>query len=170
MTSKGPRCFCPPGMEPNGKNLTQCQDFDECSINAICDQKCQNTPGSYECSCVKGYTKMGARCIAVNGKLCKDFTSSEPHKMCISISVPSEENATLVFLTQNDIRSTTLDGSTLQLHSQNKMNIIDVWHRNRTVCGLTTSGHPTFQCQKIDNFENRWEIKLPLILSSFDCE
>lgn len=89
---------------------------------------------------------------------------------CIPISVPSEENATLVFLNQNDVRSTTLDGSILQLDSHNKMSIIDVWHRNRTLCGLSSSGHPTFQCQKIDNFERSWEIKLPPILSSFDCE
>lgn len=68
LTTKGPKCLCPPGYEPNGKDLTQCQDFDECSINAICDQKCKNTPGSYECSCVKGYSKSGNHCIAVNGK------------------------------------------------------------------------------------------------------
>lgn len=68
LTSKGPKCLCPAGMEPSVKNVTQCQDFDECSINAICDQKCKNTPGSYECSCVKGYSKSGNRCIAINGK------------------------------------------------------------------------------------------------------
>uniref|UniRef100_T1GSU7 EGF-like domain-containing protein n=1 Tax=Megaselia scalaris TaxID=36166 RepID=T1GSU7_MEGSC len=137
-------------MEPSVKNVTQCQDFDECSINAICDQKCKNTPGSYECSCVKGYSKSGNRCIAIN--------------------VPAGENATLVFITQNNMQRTSLNGQAYEIQSNNKMSILDVWHRNRTVCGLTTTTPPQFQCQKIDNFDQKWQINLPPILSSFDCE
>ena len=30
-------------------------DFDECQIDGTCSQTCNNIPGSYQCSCVKGY-------------------------------------------------------------------------------------------------------------------
>ncbi len=30
-------------------------DFDECSVDGTCSQLCQNTNGSYHCSCVEGY-------------------------------------------------------------------------------------------------------------------
>lgn len=100
------------------------KDFDECTINGICDQICKNTPGSYECSCITGYTKNKNRCFAINGKIIFNFflvillfeffdlnfsTFSSP-------LVPKNENASLVFLTQGDIRTTTLDGKQLSLY------------------------------------------------------
>lgn len=54
-TPEGPKCFCPPGQEPNG---TACQDLDECKIEGTCDQLCTNLPGSFRCSCVAGYTNV----------------------------------------------------------------------------------------------------------------
>lgn len=42
-------------------------DFDECQIEGTCDQICKNTQGSYDCSCITGYTKIDNRCHAVNG-------------------------------------------------------------------------------------------------------
>lgn len=65
LTTNGPKCYCPPGQEPIN---TECKDFDECSIEGVCDQKCRNTPGSYECICVAGYMRNKNRCIAINGK------------------------------------------------------------------------------------------------------
>lgn len=66
LTPQGPTCYCTPGQVP--VNVTQCEDFDECSIEGMCDQLCHNTFGSYECSCVSGYVKQKNRCLAVNGK------------------------------------------------------------------------------------------------------
>ena len=66
LTPQGPKCYCAPGQVP--VNVTQCMDFDECSIEGMCDQLCRNTPGSYECSCVSGYVKQKNRCYAINGK------------------------------------------------------------------------------------------------------
>lgn len=95
ITTKGrPTCYCPPGRQPNG---TLCQgifnnaffvmshwefserkpfsDFNECSIEGICDQICTNTPGSYTCSCVSGYKAVKNRCFAINGKRILDLFS-----------------------------------------------------------------------------------------------
>ena len=47
-------------------NIT-CQDIDECTGNTHgCDQVCNNTIGSYECSCYTGYQ------LLTNGT-CQDF-------------------------------------------------------------------------------------------------
>lgn len=43
-------------------------DFDECQIDGTCEQTCHNLPGSYNCSCVTGYTQRNSSCIALNGK------------------------------------------------------------------------------------------------------
>jgi hypothetical protein len=48
--SKG--CKCPPGFRGDGVN--SCEDIDECKENLFCKCKncvCENTWGSYECSC-----------------------------------------------------------------------------------------------------------------------
>lgn len=66
LTPQGPKCYCAAGQVP--VNGTQCMDFDECSIEGMCDQQCRNTPGSYECSCVAGYVKQNNHCVGVNGK------------------------------------------------------------------------------------------------------
>ncbi|KAJ7316194.1 hypothetical protein JRQ81_002356, partial [Phrynocephalus forsythii] len=57
-------CKCVKGFQskkwPNGfKNQTynDCTDIDECSTKKPCDESaiCTNLPGSYQCSCLKGY-------------------------------------------------------------------------------------------------------------------
>ena len=37
-------------------------DIDECSSTTPCEQLCNNTVGSYQCSCNSGYTVDGTRC------------------------------------------------------------------------------------------------------------
>lgn len=59
-------------------------DYDECKVFGNCDQICKNTPGSYECSCISGYTKAGPFCRAVNE--------------------PKDDPASLLFMTEDDIR------------------------------------------------------------------
>lgn len=71
LTPQGARCYCPGGQVPESANSTRCVDYDECSVPGTCDQQCRNTPGSYECSCISGYTKQGSHCRAINGELRK---------------------------------------------------------------------------------------------------
>lgn len=37
--------------------VSSCTDIDECqyTIDPVCSQKCINTPGSFQCSCINGY-------------------------------------------------------------------------------------------------------------------
>ncbi|KAH0632159.1 hypothetical protein KY284_034945 [Solanum tuberosum] len=68
----GYRCACNPGYEGNPYIGPGCQDIDECANpnTNSCEQNCINIPGSYNCSCPKGYTgdgrKNGRGCIAPN--------------------------------------------------------------------------------------------------------
>lgn len=60
-------CFCNPGWQG-----VKCEiDINECNdpsnINGGCDQICDNTPGSYHCSCRSGYVMLA------NMKDCKDL-------------------------------------------------------------------------------------------------
>lgn len=57
-------CYCPEGYvaEERGGH-TVCLDMDECSF-FYCDQGCENTFGSYMCSCNRGYTLVDQyRCV-----------------------------------------------------------------------------------------------------------
>ncbi|KAK7483626.1 hypothetical protein BaRGS_00025179, partial [Batillaria attramentaria] len=47
-------CFCRTGYQLDSDQQT-CVDIDECSTN-VCDQQCENSPGSYRCLCNKGFT------------------------------------------------------------------------------------------------------------------
>lgn len=72
LTPDGATCYCPPGQVT--VNATQCTDYDECALDEhTCDQMCHNTFGSFECSCVPGYTRNNTHCYAVNG----NYTSVE---------------------------------------------------------------------------------------------
>ncbi|KAL3536542.1 hypothetical protein ACH5RR_005003 [Cinchona calisaya] len=68
----GYRCNCNQGYEGNPYLDPGCQDIDECADpnNSPCEKICLNTPGSYNCSCPKGYygdgRKAGRGCIAKN--------------------------------------------------------------------------------------------------------
>ncbi|XP_053304355.1 endosialin [Spea bombifrons] len=53
---KGYQCICPEGYQLANDGL-HCEDIDECEEGdeGPCDSICQNTPGSYVCSCDLGY-------------------------------------------------------------------------------------------------------------------
>ncbi|XP_063064253.1 low-density lipoprotein receptor-related protein 1 isoform X3 [Engraulis encrasicolus] len=57
-------CSCKPGFRTVAPNI--CNDFDECSVFGTCSQICNNTKGSYKCSCHKHFTKINDTC-KVNG-------------------------------------------------------------------------------------------------------
>ena len=41
---------------PRKGSETVCDDTDECLVAGSCSQTCLNTKGSFQCSCVEGYT------------------------------------------------------------------------------------------------------------------
>lgn len=51
-TPNGPVCGCRTGFL---RKSGQCKDVDECQNFGVCDQKCENSPGSYHCLCDPGY-------------------------------------------------------------------------------------------------------------------
>ncbi|KAK8681796.1 hypothetical protein V6N13_054197 [Hibiscus sabdariffa] len=62
-------CKCKVGYEGNPYHPSGCQDIDECQTSkhdCVYERKCVNTPGSYKCSCPKGFhgdgRKDGTRC------------------------------------------------------------------------------------------------------------
>lgn len=61
------QCYCPDGYisEERGAN-TVCIDMDECSFS-YCDQDCENTLGSYVCTCSPGYTLVDQYKCVKNG-------------------------------------------------------------------------------------------------------
>ena len=48
-------CDCWPGYSL-ATNST-CKDVDECSVAGVCSQECHNSPGSFSCSCLSGYSR-----------------------------------------------------------------------------------------------------------------
>ena len=61
----GTYCYCKADSIPVPLNGTECVDVDECKENnGGCEQMCNNTVGSFTCSCESGYTK------SVNGFSC----------------------------------------------------------------------------------------------------
>merc|ERR1719318_615496 len=67
LTPAGPSCYCQPGYTL-GPDKTSCVDVDECQEFGSCSQGCQNTVGSFACSCVEGYVLQNNSCLAVRGE------------------------------------------------------------------------------------------------------
>ncbi|KAM4017863.1 endosialin [Anomaloglossus baeobatrachus] len=51
---KGYECICPGGYELAADELS-CEDIDECEDEETCEHSCENTLGSYKCSCDLGF-------------------------------------------------------------------------------------------------------------------
>ncbi|KAM8831679.1 thrombomodulin-like [Spinachia spinachia] len=62
------QCYCPDGYVADERGGgTVCMDIDECSSD-YCDHRCQNTFGSYVCTCLPGYTLLDQfRCVEKEG-------------------------------------------------------------------------------------------------------
>jgi len=60
---EGGACTCPKGKKVADDGRT-CVDENECELWGPCDQKCINTVGSHQCTCVSGYERRGDTCKA----------------------------------------------------------------------------------------------------------
>uniref|UniRef100_A0A667YNG9 LDL receptor related protein 1 n=1 Tax=Myripristis murdjan TaxID=586833 RepID=A0A667YNG9_9TELE len=57
-------CSCKPGFQKTGHRT--CGDKNECQQFGVCSHVCNNTKGSYKCSCHKYFTKINDTCKADN--------------------------------------------------------------------------------------------------------
>uniref|UniRef100_A0A8C4Z0G3 EGF-like domain-containing protein n=1 Tax=Gadus morhua TaxID=8049 RepID=A0A8C4Z0G3_GADMO len=55
-------CSCKPGFQSSGRN--RCQDKNECAQFGVCSHICNNTKGSYKCSCQKHFSRINETCKA----------------------------------------------------------------------------------------------------------
>ncbi|XP_065166985.1 vitellogenin receptor Yl-like [Atheta coriaria] len=71
----GATCTCPTGYRRI--NDADCRDINECEEYGICDQKCHNTPGSYECLCDPRYLLQSDKhtCKVVGGEALMMFST-----------------------------------------------------------------------------------------------
>ncbi|XP_066026053.1 uncharacterized protein [Pocillopora verrucosa] len=70
FTDKGFRCICPAGFKGQrcSKDIDECvRGLHNCSLNAYCN----NTKGSYKCTCKPGFTGNGRECKGITS--CKEF-------------------------------------------------------------------------------------------------
>lgn len=75
-------CICENGYQRDFNN--QCQDIDECSTGQnLCTQRCVNTPGGYQCTCLSGFQ------LSADNKTCIDedeceIQISDCHQKCLN--------------------------------------------------------------------------------------
>uniref|UniRef100_A0A3P8V606 EGF-like domain-containing protein n=1 Tax=Cynoglossus semilaevis TaxID=244447 RepID=A0A3P8V606_CYNSE len=68
---QGGSCYCPDGFVVANDSRT-CVDYNDCEIWGICDQLCEDRPGTHHCSCANGY-------FLEQGHVCKaNVSGNEP--------------------------------------------------------------------------------------------
>jgi len=73
----GTMCFCKTQNPTFSVNGTRCRDVDECAaFNGGCETRCQNTEGSYYCSCDSGYQ------LGTNNHECEDVDECATGNLC----------------------------------------------------------------------------------------
>ncbi|XP_053083242.1 low-density lipoprotein receptor-related protein 1 isoform X3 [Pangasianodon hypophthalmus] len=58
-------CSCKPGFQKTTQQI--CIDINECKQFGVCSQLCNNTKGSYKCSCFRHFTRINSSCKADAG-------------------------------------------------------------------------------------------------------
>ncbi|KAL1506053.1 hypothetical protein ABEB36_005485 [Hypothenemus hampei] len=98
-------CSCYNGYKLDQNGYT-CNDIDECmlSTDPVCSQKCNNTPGTFKCSCMTGYI------------LRPDL------RTCKAVGAPP----TLLFANRIDIRQMSLSNSKYSLTVKGLHNVISL--------------------------------------------
>ncbi|KAK5894649.1 hypothetical protein CesoFtcFv8_011322 [Champsocephalus esox] len=125
VTHDGPLCYCSNGYEVAADGKT-CKDFNECNVYGTCSQTCTNTNGSYICSCVEGYL------VQPDNRSCKAKND------------PVDRLPMLLIANLNDIRCTSLSGSTSRLPSitTKQTMAMDFIYAEETVCWIDVGDTP----------------------------
>ncbi|PSS31664.1 Wall-associated receptor kinase [Actinidia chinensis var. chinensis] len=90
----GYRCNCSEGYEGNPYLSNGCQDIDECMISRPCSMICLNLPGTYNCSCPKGFEGDGRK----HGSGCRRIPSKRHPSVNIAIGVCSGIGSLLLII------------------------------------------------------------------------
>ena len=88
VSEGGVACMCNEGFHliMNANNAAVCVDINECadSSNVCANGKCQNTLGSYQCSCRPGFTFNGVSCEDIDECSMPDTCSTTPGSLCLN--------------------------------------------------------------------------------------
>ncbi|XP_074059799.1 adhesion G protein-coupled receptor E1-like isoform X3 [Macrotis lagotis] len=158
-------CSCLSGFSsPKGNSWVpgktgsfQCTDINECLRASVCPQHstCQNTPGSYGCTCNAGFTFRNSQCEDVDE--CVDSTVCPPYAICIN----TPGNYTC------DCKNGFVMGPRMECQD------VDECSQNPLICGLNTKCTNVFgkyKCSCLSGFSspkgNSW---VPGKTGSFQC-
>lgn len=83
------QCFCPQGyVLEERQDSSFCIDINECE-SFYCEQTCQNTYGSYNCSCRPGFKLVGGfSCIETSDKTTDSLPMASTHIIPTSTTIP----------------------------------------------------------------------------------
>ncbi|CAB3232339.1 unnamed protein product [Arctia plantaginis] len=143
-THSGLACYCREGYEPDDKG--HCVDTDECRLDDMCAQLCNNSVGSYACACAPGYAL------------------HEDKRNCIAINEPADEPLSLVVVTQMDVRREWLDTPRSRNRTLHALNVraVDFHYTNRTICYVHHNiSKSSIVCVDADDFSKRTFVGAP---------
>ncbi|KAF3860451.1 hypothetical protein F7725_000706 [Dissostichus mawsoni] len=140
VTHDGPLCYCSNGYEVAADGKT-CKDFNECNVYGTCSQTCTNTNGSYICSCVEAYLLQ------------------PDNRSCKAKNDPVDRLPMLLIANLNDIRCTSLSGSTSRLPSiaTKQTMAMDFIYAEETVCWIDVGDTPAatqLKCASIPDLKS----------------
>ncbi|KAM9316126.1 uncharacterized protein PAF06_007094 [Gastrophryne carolinensis] len=151
ITGCGP---CPSGFVGDGLhctgNGTYCEDDNECKKPSSCslNAMCNNTIGSYQCSCNTGFTGNGTYCEDVDE--CKTSSPCSPNATCTN-TIGSYQCKCITGYTGNGTHCEDLDECKLSYCSPNAMCTNTVGsYQCKCNTGFTVTGNGTSCCSDCD--------------------
>ncbi|XP_030836782.1 multiple epidermal growth factor-like domains protein 6 [Strongylocentrotus purpuratus] len=117
-------CNCPAGYEANDAE-DECNDIDECLRDPTqCEHNCDNTEGSYECSCLHGFE------LDVDGHSCTPSFMIGRHdpnliRQASSTVAPSTAEETTEEMTVTSEEMSTTDETTTQVETTTECMVYD---------------------------------------------
>ncbi|XP_046809386.1 low-density lipoprotein receptor-related protein 1 [Lucilia cuprina] len=136
-----------------------CDDGSDETIGCANASKCNE--GQFQCSATH-------KCIP-NNWVCDGEYDCGLSDVSDEINFPKDELASLIFLTQSNVRRINpYNGTLLANLNSNDISAIEIWHRNRTLCAMYSSPWTAvdMKCFRIDDFNVTWSMPLPELITS----